>query len=136
MSLARDLISKVEETNQKLDHFLVQSLSKQISNDLGITFDLHFERESPDFFSIFLCDLEVPLQKRGQGLARLALERLCEFADEHQSVIQLMVANDKTGNRYSLKPDLVKFYKKFGFIENWGGQEYDSDADMVRFPEI
>lgn len=66
-----------------------------------------------------LHDLEVRKGNRGEGLGTKAMLALCELADREGLRIVLEPASKTPGSTTS-RARLVRFYKRFGFVENKG----------------
>lgn len=74
-------------------------------------------------------------QKQGSGTA--AMEDLIDFADERDLAIVLLPGVKDVHQGTSSRSRLVKFYKRFGFIEN-KGRNMDfaiGGGKMVRYPK-
>jgi GNAT superfamily N-acetyltransferase len=74
-------------------------------------------------------------QKQGAGTG--AMNDLADYADEHGLTIVLVPGVKDTGQGTTSRSRLVKFYKRFGFIEN-KGRKMDfaiGGGKMVRYPK-
>ena len=65
---------------------------------------------------------------KGQGGATKVMNKICEIADKYNITIHLTPDPFGTGDRLS-KSQLVKWYKKFGFVKERGWD------DMKRHPK-
>lgn len=71
--------------------------------------------------AIDLDSLVVDARYRGQGRGAAFMQALVAFADRHQSPIVLMPASSRDeAIGTTSRARLVKFYKRFGFVENKG----------------
>lgn len=81
---------------------------------------------------ITLSQIIVPKDKRESGLGTSALRSLVEYADRTGQRIALSPSADFGGN----KNRLIKFYKKFGFVENKGrNKDFAISETMIREPQ-
>lgn len=78
---------------------------------------------------IFLSDLYIKKEYKGQGYGTKIMNELIKFADIYNMAISLIPVSENT---YSKK--LIEFYKKFGFVENEGNPLFD-DMSMYRLPQ-
>lgn len=93
-----------------------------------------FVNERPD--SISLGMIEVPNADRKQGVGTAVMNELIQYADEQGKRILLTpgLKDDRHGT--TSRTRLVKFYKRFGFIENKGRNKDFSISDgMYREPQ-
>lgn len=98
---------------------------KQVGKDLGLeTFDVF---EVGDELRLNL--LIAPKGELKQGKGTQAMEKLIQYADEHNKRITLSPAlpDDRKGT--TSRARLVKFYKRFGFVENKGRYKDFSISD-------
>lgn len=83
-----------------------------------------------------LHDIIVPRGKRGEGLGTKAMTALCELADREGLRIVLEPAS-KTPGATTSRARLVRFYKRFGFVENKGrNKDFEIMIGMYRQPVI
>ena len=77
----------------------------------------------------------VPKEKRKTGVGSQVMQELCAFADQHQKKILLTpMHKDKFYGTTSYQR-LVKFYQRFGFVENSGNNKEEKiNAAMYRKP--
>lgn len=92
---------------------------------------LHFYYDIPSN-SIFLTDIYILPQFKGKGIGSQIMKEIIKFSDSLKIPVQLIPAPDSIHPK-ALKR-LVNFYKKFGFIENNGNQQFD-DMGMYRLPK-
>jgi GNAT superfamily N-acetyltransferase len=82
--------------------------------------------------AIHLSNITVPKAQRGEGVGGRAMTALCAFADKHDRRIVLTAQSPETGGGMSR---LVRFYKRFGFVENKGrNKDYLFRETMLRRP--
>ena len=79
----------------------------------------------------------VDKDKRKQGAGSGAMRDLAEFADDRGLTIKLIPGVKDIGQGTTSRSRLVKFYKRFGFIENKGRNiDFAIGAGrMIRYPE-
>lgn len=111
----------------------VDAFEKQVKTDLGLT---HFSLFLNNQGNLKLNMLEVPKTDRKTGVGTQAMERLCQFADEHglRLVLTTGQRDDRHGTTSSAR--LLKFYKRFGFVHNFGrNKDYSLSDNMYRDPK-
>lgn len=86
---------------------------------------------------IMLDMILVDKNSRQQGTGSAAMEDLTDFADDHGFTIVLIPGVKDIGMGTTSRSRLVKFYKRFGFIENKGRKlDYAIGAGkMIRYPK-
>jgi GNAT superfamily N-acetyltransferase len=79
----------------------------------------------------------VDKDKQKQGAGSGAMRDLCEYADDRGLIIKLIPGVKDTGHGTSSRSRLIKFYKRFGFVENKGrNMDYAIGAGrMIRYPQ-
>ncbi len=83
--------------------------------------------------SISLDMLEVPKAARKQGVGTAVMTELINYADDTNKRI---VLTPETITGTTSQPRLVKFYKRFGFIENKGrNKDFEISSGMYRDPK-
>ena len=93
-----------------------------------------FVNERPD--SISLDMIEVPKVDRKQGVGTAVMAELIRYADEQGKRIVLTpgLPDDRHGT--TSRGRLVKFYKRFGFVENKGrNKDFQISDGMYREPQ-
>lgn len=94
-------------------------------------FDLRLDRDG----LIVLDRIVVPVVSRQRGAGSEAMRRLVAFADDHHARLGLSLANPSDGIGTSSRSRLIKFYKRFGFVENKGrARDFSVSWDMLREP--
>jgi GNAT superfamily N-acetyltransferase len=86
---------------------------------------------------IELSAILVDKENRKQGAGSGAMRDLCEYADDRQLIITLIPGVKDRHQGTSSRSRLVKFYKRFGFIEN-KGRNMDfaiGGGKMIRYPQ-
>lgn len=80
--------------------------------------------------------LVVPKDRRSEGVGSAIMEALARFADEHGRPMKLTPAHEDNLWGTTSRARLVKFYKRFGFVENKGrNKDFALGADvMYRLP--
>lgn len=98
---------------------LLESLiafAEQVKNDLGLKQFSLYEKGN----DIYLNSIIVGREQQGQGLGSKALQMLTDYADnEGKRIILTPAAQDKMHGTTS-RARLVRFYKRFGFVESKG----------------
>jgi len=86
---------------------------------------------------IELSAIMVDKANQGQGAGTAAMEDLVDFADEHGLTIVLIPGVKDPHQGTTSRNRLVRFYKRFGFIENKGRKmDYAiGGGKMVRYPK-
>ena len=81
--------------------------------------------------TINLSQIVVPKDERSTGKGSSAMQQLIDYADKTSQRITLSPSADFGGN----KARLVKFYKRFGFVENKGNnKDFTVSESMYRDP--
>jgi hypothetical protein len=116
----------IEEAKRpKLD--AVETISKNLQRR---TPGMKFHAYPGHSGDIRLHSIEVPKEKRNQGVGSHALKNLTKFADKQNKRVTLTPQADR-----GKKAKLDKFYKKFGFKSNKGRNKDFSVSDtMIRNP--
>lgn len=113
--------------------------AKQPKPDAPETIGKNLERRTPGMKvhvyssqtgDIKLHSLEVPKEKRNQGVGSHALKNLTAFADRQNKRVTLTPEAEK-----GKKAKLDKFYKRFGFKSNRGrSRDFSVSDTMIRNP--
>lgn len=94
----------------------------------GLRLDLSDTRKG----DLHLSRVVVPMDQRENGTGTKFMTDLIRFADEQGKRITLTPSADFGGN----KPRLLKFYKRFGFVENKGrNKDFGTMEAMYRDPQ-
>lgn len=114
--------SEVREWAEALEKRLgLQSFDAWLSTSGGRA-DLHVQ------------SLIVPAARRKEGIGTRAMEAVCDFADERGLRATLSPGIHDAGSTTS-RSRLVRFYKRFGFVENRGRHsDLALSAGMYREP--
>jgi predicted GNAT family acetyltransferase len=84
--------------------------------------------------TINLSMLKVPKKTRKQGLGTAFMNDLCAYADRMHKEIELNLGEKETGETTS-RGRLIEFYKRFGFVRNFGRtKDYSKSCQMYRKP--
>lgn len=93
-----------------------------------------FVYERPD--SISLNMIEVPKADRKQGIGSAVMNDLIEYADQYNKRILLTPGLQDDRHGTTSRTRLVKFYKRFGFVENKGrNKDFGISDGMYREPQ-
>ena len=85
--------------------------------------------------NIVLHNLRVEKDKRKQGLGSAFMEELCNKADSMGKTIELNLG-DKSSGETTSKSRLIDFYRRFGFVRNFGRtKDYRLNCQMYRRPK-
>ena len=107
----------------------VRQLMRSIEERYGIEIWLGWRRS---LRVIELSGFIVPKSMRNQGVGSQVMEEVTSFADQNSLKIVLYPSSDLGG---SSKSRLIKFYKRFGFVENKGrNKNYRIMETMYRNP--
>ena len=80
--------------------------------------------------------LEVPKAARKQGTGTAAMTEIVQYADKQQKRITLTPGSTDDRHGTTSYGRLVKFYKRFGFVENKGRKkDFTTRAGMYRNPQ-
>ena len=111
----------------------VRVFAKKVESDLGLkSFDVFMRHDG----SIELNLLIVNPDERKKGSGSEAVKRLTKYADQHDLSIYVnpAVADDFHGT--TSRSRLIKFYKRFGFVENKGrNKDFTYRGGMYRLPK-
>ncbi len=109
-------------------------IGQVIEDKLGLQAVIVGENDS----TITLHSLIVGKQKQGQGLGSVAMEMLTDYADKKQKRIVLTPGVKDSQGGTTSRSRLVKFYKRFGFVESKGRNiDYAIGAGkMYREPKL
>jgi len=106
----------------------IENLIKQIENEgaqIGIFIDSKRKILS-------LLKLIIPKEFRGSGTGAKIMNMITKHADDKNLTIVLTPTTDFGAPSISR---LIKFYKKFGFVENKGkNRDFEISDDMYRLP--
>jgi len=84
---------------------------------------------------IELHSLNVPKDMRKQGIGTNFMTELCGYADRTKKEIHLNLASRESGETTS-KNRLIEFYKRFGFVRNFGRtKDFRISCQMYRRPK-
>lgn len=110
----------------------ISEFADQIKDKYNL--DTFFVNERPD--SITLDMIEVPKADRKQGVGTAVLTDLINYADQQSKRISLTPGLHDATHGTTSRTRLVKFYKRFGFVENKGRNKDFSISDgMYREPQ-
>lgn len=101
------------------------------------SFGLVHYAPSKDKDIIELDTLIVLKPHRKKGIGSRVMEELCDFADQNNYWITLSVADKNTGIGTTSSGRLHSFYRRFGFVRNFGrNKRYELSiyANMYRKP--
>ena len=91
--------------------------------------------ESDD--KIYLQNIIFPKDARKQGVGTAVMEDLVNYADQVGKRIELTVGLKDKYHGTTSRGRLVKFYKRFGFVENKGrNKDYTTRESMYREPIV
>ncbi len=97
---------------------LLYNLQLQITN----SFYIHLER------------IYIPVEFRKKGIGSEILTQLYKIADKEKKIIVLSA--ERIDNTTTSVRRLKRFYKRFGFIENYGKHKnWDFKYNMYRLPK-
>ena len=80
-----------------------------------------------------LNDIIVRKENRKQGIGSQVIKALCTFADKYKLRIIVSPGVKDTAYGVTSRSRLVRFYKRFGFIEN-KGKDFTISESMFRLP--
>lgn len=110
----------------------VDALSRQLEQDLGLeSLFLSLKRNG----DLAVDNIVVPKDDQKQGKGTKAMEAITQFADQNglRVVLSPALPDDRKGT--TSRARLVKFYKRFGFVENKGrNKDFTISEGMYREP--
>jgi len=123
---------EIAENNiqNELNAFAARTASKHKLRQLWLYYDSRHN-------VIDLSAIHVDKADQKQGAGTGAMNDLTDFADERDLAIVLIPGVRDTGHGTTSRSRLVKFYKRFGFIEN-KGRKMDfaiGGGKMIRYPQ-
>jgi len=84
---------------------------------------------------IELHNLNVPRNMRKQGIGTSFMTELCDYADRTKKEIHLNLASRESGETTS-RNRLIEFYRRFGFVRNFGRtKDFRISCQMYRRPK-
>jgi len=105
----------------------VQTLSSELEKQFNVQLSLS---ELGDIIS--LNKIIIPEEQRGTGIGSEVMKKIIDYADANQKIISLTPTEDYGGK----KNKLIKFYKKFGFVDNKGkNKNFETRDTMIRNPK-
>jgi predicted GNAT family N-acyltransferase len=111
--------------------FLIKENVRSLSSELEKQFNVQLSlSELGDIISIN--KIIIPEEQRGAGIGSEVMKKIIEYADVNQKIISLTPTEDYGGK----KSKLIKFYKKFGFVDNKGkNKNFETTDTMIRNPK-
>lgn len=113
---------------------VIEDYAAHIQNTYpGVRFELSLNSSLP---AIRLDRIEVPRELRKRGIGTRIMQDFVAWADRHGYLLTLTLAQKGDPGGTSSRARLVRFYKRFGFVEN-KGRRADSriSASMYRHPQ-
>ena len=119
--------------SEKIPEEEIDTLDKIVKKHEAKDLDIYvFENNNG---SIFLSTLRANKDARGQGLGTSFMQDLCGYADRTSKMIELNLGDKESGGTTS-KGRLIEFYKRFGFVRNFGRTiNYALSCQMYRKPQ-
>jgi GNAT superfamily N-acetyltransferase len=110
----------------------ISDFSKQMMTKYDLTSFYAYENGD----QITLSMIEVPKVNRKQGIGTSVMTDLINYADEHQKRIVLTPGLHDPLHGTTSRARLIKFYKRFGFVENRGrNKDFSISELMYREPK-
>ena len=120
LTKAIDLLSERTDDKQIVNDFKLKWRAKGVDNSTSLSGD-----------SISPHKIVVTDDKRNEGLGTEFMDALVKLGDDLDVRIDITPSADFGGN----KNRLIKFYKRFGFVENKGKNKlYETRASMYKEP--
>lgn len=108
---------------------MLTDLSNELKTKYGLT-HLRLEKKNND---LIIDMIEVPKDKRKQGIGSKVLTEICEYADKNNLRILLTTGVRDPYHGTTSMERLKKFYKRFGFVENKGrNKDFTISQNMIR----
>jgi GNAT superfamily N-acetyltransferase len=99
-------MDKMDDINGRVEAFERNVINEYIQIDrFGVYMD--------DGGGVYLSDMYIREEYRGQGVGGEVMGRLCEFADSHGLDIRCIPSSDDDGGG---DERLVRFYGRYGFV--------------------
>ena len=112
----------------------LKAFGDAIEAKTGARFYAALYRHKPDFV-VKLYDIEVPKSQRKRGVGTAIMEAFVRFADERNYGLILEPARHGYEGGTTSRARLVRFYKRFGFVENKGRhKDFTLPPGMLRWP--
>lgn len=115
------------------DYFETGEYIKFTKNNVYIEIGAE-ELESGDL-SLFINDMYTNSYYQNKGYASKILKEMCEWADKNNMPMSLRASS---GGHYNMKglsqENLIKWYKKFGFVLSPNGSKFYDEIFMIREP--
>jgi GNAT superfamily N-acetyltransferase len=119
--------------SEKIPEAEIDTLDKIVKNHKAKGLDIYVYENNNG--SIFLSELRANKDARGQGLGTAFMQDLCGYADRTGKMIELNLGDKEAGGTTS-KGRLIEFYKRFGFVRNFGRtKNYALSCQMYRKPK-
>jgi len=121
------------------NHMKLSQLFENISNFSVYIKDKYnlssfYAYENNDMITLDM--LEVPKTERKQGIGTAVMTELVNYADQNNKRIVLTPGQQEDDRGTTSRSRLVKFYKRFGFIENKGRKkDFTISQGMYRLPK-
>lgn len=110
----------------------VQTLASTLKEELGLR-DLSIYLSGNDDLKINM--IAVPKGSLGEGRGSRAMQRIVDFADAKNLRTKLTTGVKDDGFGTTSRSRLIKFYKRFGFVENKGrNKDFSITENMYRLP--
>jgi len=108
-----------------------QNFASQIREKFGIDFWLSSAHQGePPLVS--LDSIRVPPERQGEGVGKIVMSSLIDWADSNGFVIALTPSSGFGGKLSSLR----EFYSKFGFVPNTGKiKDFRTRETFIRYPK-
>jgi predicted GNAT family acetyltransferase len=117
-------------TSENIPEKEVDTLDKIVKKHQGQGLDIYAYDNGKG--TITLSTLRVPKENRKQGMGSSFMEELCAYADRAKKDIELNLGEKEAGETTS-KNRLIDFYKRFGFVRNFGRtKDYSRSCQMYR----
>ena len=118
----------------KSNEFITEDISgfeKEIKQKYDLTAFMVYENKDTITLSMF----EVPKAQRQQGIGSAVMNDLIKYADENHKRIVLTPGLRDPRHGTTSRSRLIKFYKRFGFVENKGrAKDFTISNSMYRDP--
>lgn len=133
---SRKIFSVILESTKELDlEDRINEFCQSIRDRYPVTeFEMYLDTRSG---TLVLDRIVVDKIERKKGIGSKIMEEVIKFADKERKVLQLQVADKATGWGTTSKGRLYTFYRKFGFVKNFGrNKRYSLSlyANMYRDP--
>jgi len=133
-----DVINNLDESANQMNEDISDNDVRSFAKHLETQYELQdlwlSNQESRN--AIELSSIIVGKENQKSGIGTSVMNDIINFADQHGKIVILDPGLRDSAHGTTSKSRLVKFYKRFGFIENKGrNKDYLFRSAMIRYPQ-